>query len=96
MARKTKDTPKLEGEVLLERLGQMALERLASPFSHSRQEKKQGSHNCGFRFQDEVLVATLSWETVQTDQHIRLEVFSINPQSGDLNLRLAHDFKEDL
>jgi hypothetical protein len=95
MAKKGK-VQQLEGEALLERLGHMALERTTGPFRAKRIEVKDGKVHCGFRFQQEVLIGALSWETVKAEQHIRLEVFSINPQTGNLDLRLAHDFKEDV
>jgi hypothetical protein len=93
---KVKKPAKLEGQDLLLHLGEEALARCLYPYKARRQGSKEGTVHCGFRFQEEVLIGKLNWETEGATEHVNLKVFAINPQSGGLDLRLDHDFKEDL
>jgi len=89
-------TAKLEGEALLERLGYEAFSRCVTPYKAKSQSAQEGSTHCGMRFQEEVFIGRLSWETVSNAHQLKLEVFSINPQTGELDLRLDHTFQEGL
>lgn len=88
---KRKTPNKLEGEDLLESVGHEALERLARLYKLNKGQP-EGSHETGFRFQEEVWVAQLSWR----GDVLTLKVWSLNPQTGNPDLRLDHHFLEGL
>jgi len=96
MKKKTKAPPKLEGEALMERIGQEAIARCVVPMKAKASHVDEGYSCCGFRFQEEVFIGKLSFEKDKGVLHVNLKVFSLNPQNGSQDLRLDHDFQEAL
>lgn len=94
MAKKTKPAPKLEGEALLEHIGQEAIARCLMPMKAKAETLDEGYSCCGFRFQEEVFIGKLAFDKVEGAVRVNLKVFSLNPQNGSQDLRLDHDFQE--
>ena len=91
MPKTRKKTDRLEGAELTEHIGHEALVRTAHIMK--ARNSNEGEVSCGFRFQEEVYVGLLKWNS---KDNINLKVWSINAQNGELDLRLDHDFKENL